>query len=240
MDKGARLLSRLRHSAAGTSEIAINNRVFQLYLPVYSYFLSLLQTRRKDEGPLFIGISAAQGSGKTTLTSHMVDLFAEDGKRCVIMSLDDFYLTFEDQRKLAVSTANPLLQYRGNAGSHDLALLMNTLSQLRQLGPHESLLIPRYNKSLNAGRGDREPESRWQNIEGRVDVVLFEGWMLGFSPRSDLEDTSTLLNSDQKCSSLFPLPIDMAGISQVNELLRNYHSLHVLFDAWLVFISFAP
>ncbi|CAI7811161.1 unnamed protein product, partial [Closterium sp. NIES-54] len=34
--------------------------------------------------------------------------------------------------------------------------------------------------SAFSGRGDRSPEAGWAAVEGPVDVVLFEGWMLGF------------------------------------------------------------
>lgn len=51
------------------------------------------------------------------------------------------------------------------AGSHDIPLLNRTLSQL---STHASgtISIPRYNKSLRGGRGDRCPESEWTTIQG--------------------------------------------------------------------------
>jgi pantothenate kinase-related protein Tda10 len=45
----------------------------------------------------------------------MVNLFAEDSMNCISISLDDFYLTGEEQVRLAETHANnPLLKYRGN------------------------------------------------------------------------------------------------------------------------------
>ena len=41
--------------------------------------------------------------------------------------------------------------------------------------------VPRYDKSAFAGTGDRADESSWPNVTGPLDVVLFEGWMLGFN-----------------------------------------------------------
>ena len=99
------------------------------------------------------------------------------------MSVDDFYLTFEGQRRLAAEHAgNPLLELRGNAGSHDLALGSETLESLARAREGEDVALPRYDKSLHSGRGDRAPRAAWPSVRGPVDVVLFEGWMLGFRP----------------------------------------------------------
>ena len=43
----------------------------------------------------------------------------------------------------------------------------------------------RYDKSAYSGKGDRADASTWPQAQGPVDVVLFEGWMLGFAPVSD-------------------------------------------------------
>ena len=45
----------------------------------------------------------------------MQELFTLQGKKCVVMSIDDFYLTGQEQETLAtLKKDNPLLQYRGN------------------------------------------------------------------------------------------------------------------------------
>ena len=52
-----------------------------------------------------------------------------------------------------------------------------------------SSLQPDVNGSLlvAAGRGDRADPSSWPEIQGHLDVVLFEGWMLGFAPIKEEE-----------------------------------------------------
>jgi len=101
---------------------------------------------------------------------------------------------------------NPLLKLRGNAGTHDMQLLLSTLSALRGQRPRRpqgghgevvghagaaagdddvgDIRIPRYDKSLRCGKGDRAPVHEWLTVSATepVDVVLFEGWMLGFAP----------------------------------------------------------
>lgn len=44
------------------------------------------------------------------------------------------------------------------------------------------MAVPRYDKSLRGGYGDRAPKDTWPVLEGPLQVVLFEGWMLGFKP----------------------------------------------------------
>lgn len=46
--------------------------------------------------------------------------------------------------------------------------------------PEDSVKIPRYDKSAFSGLGDRADPSTWPTASGPVDIVLFEGWMLGF------------------------------------------------------------
>lgn len=81
-------------------------------------------------------------------------------------------------------SGNRLLQVRGNAGTHDLGLGSRTLAALKgaNAGGGAEVAVPRYDKSCHGGRGDRAAESAWPVVKGPLDIVLFEGWMLGFSP----------------------------------------------------------
>ena len=40
--------------------------------------------------------------------------------------------------------------------------------------------VPLYDKSANNGKGDRYPKDKWKSIEGKIDLVIVEGWMLGY------------------------------------------------------------
>lgn len=81
---------------------------------------------------------------------------------------------------------NPLLQVRGQAGTHDIKLARQTLDHLKSATSELSEVgLVRYDKSSHEGRGDRAPDTKWQQVKGKVDVVLFEGWMLGFKPLTD-------------------------------------------------------
>jgi D-glycerate 3-kinase len=78
-----------------------------------------------------IGISAPQGCGKTTLVTELEKLLVHEGLPCASVSIDDFYLTRADQAALAQAHEdNWLLQGRGHAGTHDMALGTKTLQDL--------------------------------------------------------------------------------------------------------------
>ena len=94
---------------------------------------------------------------------------------------------------------NPLLQVRGQAGTHDIELAHKTLQQLKSAASESSTVgLVRYDKSAHEGRGDRAPPPKWQQVKGKVDVVLFEGWMLGFKPLTDKAAQKVSSVSDQQ------------------------------------------
>jgi D-glycerate 3-kinase len=132
---------------------------------------------------LVLGLQGPQGCGKSTLASAIVDALGDVGVRGVTVSIDDFYLTHDEQLALAARHAgNPTMLYRGYPGTHDVALGVRTLEALATLGAGEPTLVPVYDKSAHHGRGDRAPPASWRRVAGPVDLLIFEGWMLGFPP----------------------------------------------------------
>jgi D-glycerate 3-kinase len=118
-----------------------------------------------------------QGAGKTTLAAALTLILGQLGYRMVALSLDDLYKTYAERQVLQV--ANPRLNRRGPPGTHDIELGIATLDRLRrEPHPQTPILIPRFDKSLHGGQGDRvEPEL----VEG-ADIILFEGWFIGVRP----------------------------------------------------------
>ena len=53
---------------------------------------------------------------------------------------------------------------------------------LRAMRARVQVAVPRYDKAAHGGRGTRAPEHTWPTVKGPLDLILFEGWMLGFSP----------------------------------------------------------
>jgi D-glycerate 3-kinase len=235
---GGLLSARLTGNAALTtnpeglivSDPTMAVRIYHLYLPIYYFVRSQVRTAsRGNTSALAVGLSAPQGCGKTTLVNLLVDLFEADGLACAAVSIDDFYLTgAEQERRASEHPANPLLQVRGNAGTHDLPLGTQVLTRLKRCKPgrataaDEPLHIPRYNKAARGGRGDRAPPDSWVVAPGAVDVVLLEGWMLGFSSLP-----AACITGDAALSAHH-------GLVEVNARLKDYEEWHELMDAWVV------
>ncbi len=81
--------------------------------------------------PLLLGISGPQGGGKSTLAAGLVAALGADGLRALAVSIDDFYLTHQEQQALASRyPGNRYLAYRGYPGTHDVSLGTRTLDAL--------------------------------------------------------------------------------------------------------------
>lgn len=141
------------------------------------------QAKTESALPLIVGVNGAQGSGKTTLCALLVQLLRDDYKRnTVALSIDDFYLPKAQRQQLAM-LQHPLLATRGVPGTHDLPLALGTLDSLRQARAGDRILLPRFDKAED----DRRPSSDFDQATGPVDIVLLEGWCLGFSAQSAAE-----------------------------------------------------
>ncbi|KAF9616824.1 hypothetical protein IFM89_032674 [Coptis chinensis] len=202
--------------------IAQKARLFHYYVPVFLWCEDQISQHRskfkdgQDIPPLLIGFSAPQGCGKTTLVFALDYLFRLSGRKSATVSIDDFYLTAEDQAKMREQNpGNTLLELRGNAGSHDLPLSVETLQGLTEMTKKGmKMKLPRYNKSAYGGKGDRADPSTWPEVKGPLTVVLFEGWMLGFKP--------------------VPNEVVKAVDPQLEVVNRN---LEAYYDAWDKFIN---
>jgi D-glycerate 3-kinase len=128
---------------------------------------------RSGGGPLIVGISGAQGSGKSTLCRFLEVLMIEHNQRAVTLSLDDFYLPRAERQKLAADH-HPLFATRGVPGTHDVALVETILDSFVEGRP---VILPRFDKAND----DRAAEGR--PVDTPVDVVLLEGWCVGAVPQ---------------------------------------------------------
>lgn len=130
--------------------------------------------------PGVLGINGPQGCGKSTLARALVAQM----DRAVALSIDDFYLTRAEQQALADrSPGDPLLAVRGGPGTHDVQLGVDVLDALR--GTSGQVRVPTYDKAAYGGLGDRGP---WRTVDLPVDLVILEGWMLGFAPAGGAVD----------------------------------------------------
>jgi D-glycerate 3-kinase len=141
------------------------------YLPLVTEIRRL----HRDDKPLLLGINGAQGTGKSTLADFL-RLAAEHlfGWRTAVISIDDFYLTQAERRKLG-RDVHPLFATRGVPGTHDTAMLATYLDRLDELAAGEALLLPKFDKA----RDDRAAKSDWLKVEGAIDLIVLEGWCVG-------------------------------------------------------------
>lgn len=158
-----------------------------------SFLLPLLSEHvsRKPEAsspPFFLGISGPQGSGKTSLVNILAtNLRTTHNLNVVVFSIDDIYLTHADQTTLReLYPDNKLIQHRGEPGTHDIKLGTQIFKSLKD---QKETKIPAYDKSMFNGQGDRVNEMYWEKVNGPYDIVIFEGWCVGFRQISneDLE-----------------------------------------------------
>ena len=85
-------------------------------------------------------------------------------------------------------------------------------------------VIPSFDKSLFRGEGDRAPPSRSTVVHAPVDVVLLEGWMLGFQPLDPavLAEGYARAQVGAAAEERYFLRFSLASLTETNEALRPY------------------
>ena len=157
---------------------AYSDTVGQFWRPIAE---TIAAAAAKAGRPVIVGISGAQGSGKSTLCRVLEVLLREDhGLNAATLSLDDLYRTRRERAELA-ATVHPLLATRGVPGTHDVALGEAVFAAVR--AGRAGVQLPRFDKA----RDDRAPEADWPVIAAPIAVLLFEGWCVAATPQSAAE-----------------------------------------------------
>ena len=207
---------------------------------VLPFILSNLRNPSSKK-PLFIGLNGVQGAGKTVLVSQISQTLRSPPHNLptIVFSLDDLYLTHADQVELAKNNPdNPLLQHRGQPGTHDVK---RTLAVFEDLQQGRKCRIPKYNKAAFEGQGDRVDEKEWDEVngngEGTIKVVLFEGWCVGFQPLDDkvLERKWTKA-VEEKGKGNYSGRLgwnSLASVKAINDSLELYTKLWKQFDLFV-------
>ncbi|CEP62677.1 putative ATP-dependent kinase LALA0_S06e01134g [Lachancea lanzarotensis] len=173
--------------------------------------------------PLVVYISGPQGSGKTFSSEGVKQILGKTRPdlESIVVSIDDFYLTHKDQQTLSQHYPdNAMLQGRGLPGTHDMQLLQQFMSRLCE--NTGSTQIPAYDKSQYAGEGDRVESSK--EVQLPVDIVIVEGWFLGFESVSR-ESLTCMWNeaSTQRGNVLGVHPLN--NYTEINASLKSYADL---------------
>ncbi|KAJ9113759.1 hypothetical protein QFC20_001785 [Naganishia adeliensis] len=204
---------------------------------ITTHILQCLEQHRETgtAEPLMVALQGPQALLKT-LASPPHNL------RVAAFSLDDLYLPHEGL--VAVRTSNPgnkLLAGRGLPGTHDVALGRKLLQDLKTINGREegTVLLPIFDKSLFGGEGDRSKVT--VTVQAPLDVVLFEGWSVGFSPLDEQELVARYLKAEQarqespETDAPAFLNHSLDNVKTVNELLRRTASQ--LWSFFTVFIQ---
>ena len=151
----------------------------KFYLPLSEWIYSIY---RKDFKTKIIGLSGGQGAGKSTITGILkLILKKKYGLNICVFSIDDFYKTKNERLRMS-KKKHPLFITRGVPGTHDIALLNQTIRKLKQK-KFRTVLIPKFDKS----KDDRYRKNKWQKIKTKPDIIIFEGWCVGTTHQNNNE-----------------------------------------------------
>jgi len=120
------------------------------------------------ERPL-IALNGPVGAGKSSLARCLLERAPLVELRLAVASIDDAYLPW--QERCRAMAGNPFGVSRVPPGSHDTVLLIERLQEWKAGGP---LVLPRFDKTLRDGQGDRCGEETLL-----AQAVVLEGWLLG-------------------------------------------------------------
>ena len=153
---------------------------------VESYFLDyaarLSQRAHASNRPVVVGLNGAQGSGKSTLSELLAELlprfFEVD---CHVLSIDDFYLSKAQRRKLGAAV-HPLLATRGVPGTHDCPRLNDVLAACSEYSSGD-IALPIFDKL----KDDRTRKVRKIRVGAKPTIILLEGWCVGIPAQVPLD-----------------------------------------------------
>ncbi|KAH8115343.1 P-loop containing nucleoside triphosphate hydrolase protein [Phellopilus nigrolimitatus] len=191
--------------------------------------------------PLFVAFQGPQGSGKTFLTSQLRRVLSAPPHNLAVavLSIDDLYLPHAGLA--AVAAAHPhnvLLSGRGQPGTHDVPLGSRLLSELKAINDAKAsdagtVRFPAFDKSLFDGQGDRV-EGSGELVRAPLDIVLFEGWCVGFCPVSEDEiDRRRVQHIPDIDGTLDLRAVRREDVLAINASLWEYVQWWDFFDAFV-------
>ena len=196
------------------------NKMSQLdnfFLPISHSIYKIFKNKKRT---IIVGLTGGQGSGKSTISSILKIILKEGfNLNTVIFSIDDFYKTSKQRKKMSIRIS-PLFLTRRVPGTHDTRMLYSCLKNLKKI-KSKNFSIPKFDKSND----DRRPKKYWQKVKKKADIVIFEGWCVGATPQKnkDLIVPINILEKEKDKKRIWRNYVN-------KELKTNYKKIFKLID----------
>ena len=192
----------------------------KFYLPISKMIAEDYLKKKKTK---VIGLTGGQGTGKSTISNILKIILKEAYKlETVIFSIDDFYKTSNERKKIS-KKISPLFLTRGVPGTHDTKMLLQCINNLKN-NNFKRMVIPKFDKSID----DRCKKKNWSKVKKKPNIVIFEGWCVGATAQKN-KDLIIPINKLEKHN-------DNKRIwrQKVNsELKKDYNKIFNLIDKFI-------
>ena len=173
-----------------------------------------------------IGLTGGQGTGKSTISNILKIILKEAyNLETVIFSIDDFYKTLKERKKMSQKISNLFLT-RGVPGTHDTKMLFRCLKMLK-INNFKKMNIPKFDKSID----DRSKKNKWLKVKKKPNIVIFEGWCVGATAQKN-KDLNSPINKLEKLKDNKKIWRQKVNL----ELKRSYKKIFNLIDK-LIFLK---
>ena len=192
----------------------------KIYIPLAFWINKKSEKKNKT---LLLGLSASQGSGKTTVAAILSIILRKFFKKSVcIISIDDFYKTLGD-RNIMAEKKHPLLKTRGVPGTHDINLIKKFFIAIKKK-KFKNIKLPKFSKLID----DRLKKNYWYNINKKPEIVILEGWCVGAKSEA-VSSLKKPINSLEKYEDQ-----NLIWRTFVNEKLKKeYKSVFAMIDHYI-------
>ena len=195
----------------------------KFYLPISKMIAEDYLKKKKIK---VIGLSGGQGTGKSTISNILKIILKEAYKlETVIFSIDDFYKTLSERKKISKKISKLFLT-RGVPGTHDTKLLLQCINNLKN-NSFKKINIPKFDKSID----DRCAKKKWLKVKKKPNIVIFEGWCVGATAQKnkDLNPPINKLEKHKDNKRIWRQKVN-------SELKKDYNKIFNLIDK-LIFLK---
>ena len=195
----------------------------KFYLPISKMIKEEYLKRKKTK---VIGLTGGQGTGKSTISRILKIILKEAFElETVIFSIDDFYKTLHERKKMS-REVNTLFLTRGVPGTHDTQMLFQCIKKLKN-NKFKKITIPKFDKSVD----DRSSKRKWLKVRKKPNIVIFEGWCVGVTAQKnkDLNFPLNKLEKEKDNKKVWRRKVNL-------ELKKDYKKIFNLIDK-LIFLK---